>query len=101
MAAELGAAIEIDVAALAAEGITQNQTLELELRDAPAADVLVAILRQANPDRAAENAADPRQKLVYVVEGAGDGPGRIIVTTRAAAAAGSRPLPAVFVGPDG
>ena len=32
----------------------------------PAGEILVEILRRANPDRTAEGPADPRQKLVYV-----------------------------------
>ena len=48
--------------------MTQNQTLALELRDKPAGEILVEILRRANPDRTATGPADPRQKLVYVVE---------------------------------
>jgi hypothetical protein len=73
------------------EGITKNQTLSLDLRDRKAGDILVAILRQANPDRTATSAADPRQKLVFVIRG-----DAIIVTTRSAAAQRNEELPEVF-----
>jgi hypothetical protein len=102
--AESGVAAAIDGPAFQAAGITRNQSLELDLRDRPAGEVLVEILRRANPDRTAASAADPRQSVVYVVEPAaadreptdGAGGSRIIVTTRAAAADRGLPLPAVF-----
>jgi hypothetical protein len=56
-----------------------------------AAEILVEILRRANPDKLAAGPADPRQKLVYVV-----GPKAIFITTRAAAADRGERLPAVF-----
>lgn len=94
-----GVEIEIDGPAFAAEGVTRNQSLELNLTDRPAAEILVEILRRANPDRSAASAADPRQKVVYVVEPPpAGGEGRIIVTTRAAAAERGLALPAVFDG---
>jgi hypothetical protein len=99
LAADTGLDISIAGADLQLEGITKNQSLALDLRDQPAAAVLVEILLRCNPDRTAEGPADPRQKLVYVVESAQQGaPGRIIVTTRAAAAQRQLPLPDVFVG---
>jgi hypothetical protein len=100
-AAEAGVELAIDGPAFQAEGVTRNQSLQLDERDRPAEDILVTILRRANLDREAENAADPRQKLVYFVEADGEGMGRIIVTTRAAVAARGAPLPAVFDGGGG
>jgi hypothetical protein len=73
------------------EGITKNQTLAVDLRDRPAAEILVELLRRANPDKEATGPADPRQKLVYVIQD-----GRIVVTTRAAAARDGLELPKVF-----
>jgi hypothetical protein len=101
LAEDVGVAIEIEGAALRAEGITQNQSFALAERDKPAAEILVAILRLANPDRTATGPADPRQKLVYVVEQAAEGGGRMTVTTRAAAAESGRALPPVFGGDGG
>ena len=103
LADDIGVAIDIDGAAFRTAGVTQNQTLALDLRDRPAGEILVEILRRANPDRTATGAADPRQTLVYVDRAGGRGrgagaAGRIIVTTRAAAAARGLPLPAPFVG---
>jgi hypothetical protein len=93
---DLGVPIEIEGGELRAEGITQNQSLSLELRDRPAAEILAEILRLANPDRTAESTADPRQTLVYVVQSGDDATGRIIVTTRAAAERRGLTLPAAF-----
>jgi hypothetical protein len=73
------------------EGITKNQTLAVDLRDRPAAEILVELLRRANPDKEATSAADPRQKLVYVIQD-----GRIVVTTRSAAVRDGLELPKVF-----
>jgi len=96
---DLGAPIEVAGADLQLEGITRNQSLVLDERDRPAGEILVEILRRANPDRTAASAADPRQKLVYVVRpAAGDGLGRIIVTTRSAAQRRGEALPAAFLG---
>jgi hypothetical protein len=75
------------------EGITKNQTFALDLHSRPAAEILVEVLRQANPDREAADARDPRQKLVYVIR-----EDAIIVTTRAAAAQRGEELPEVFRG---
>jgi hypothetical protein len=102
--AEAGVAAVIDGPAFEAAGITRNQSVELDLRDRPAGEVLVEILRRANPDRTATSAADSRQSVVYIVESAatgnaaadGVGGSRIIVTTRAAAAERGQPLPTVF-----
>ena len=99
LAADIGVEIRIAGGDLQVDGITKNQSLGLELRDQPAADILLEILRRANPDRTATGPADPKQNLVYVIEpAAADGPGRITVTTRAAVEKRGGPLPAVFVG---
>jgi hypothetical protein len=98
LAEDVGVEIVIDGRELQLEGITQNQSFALDLRDQPATDILVEILRRANPDRTAESPADSRQKLVYWIDAAAAGGGRIIVTTRSAAQKQARPLPAVFGG---
>jgi hypothetical protein len=98
LAEDVGVAIEIDGAALRAEGITQNQSFALAERERSAEAILVAILRLANPDRSATGPADPRQKLVYVVDRTAAGGGRMIVTTRAAAAERGQTLPRTFGG---
>jgi hypothetical protein len=51
----------------------------------------VELLRRANPDKEATGPADPRQKLVYVIQ-----EGRIVVTTRSAAVRDGLELPKVF-----
>lgn len=100
LAEDTGIPLEIAGRDLQLEGITKNQSFGLELRDQPAGEILLAVLRRANPDQTAEGPADPRQKLVFVVrEATGDGPGKIVVTTRAAAARRGEELPAVFVAP--
>jgi hypothetical protein len=58
----------------------------------------VEVLLRANPDRAAAGPGDPRQKLVYTLAPGETGkPGRIIVTTRAAAEGRGDPLPDAFL----
>ncbi len=94
---DLGVPIRILGGDLQLEGITKNQSFGIDLRDQPAGEVLVEILRLANPDKTATSPVDPRQKLVYAVR---DTPGEIVVTTRQAAAKRGETLPAVF-GADG
>lgn len=97
LAAEIETPIEILGSDLFLEGITKNQSFAIDQRNRPAGDVLVEILRLANPDRTATGPADPRQKLVYVILSAADGrAGRIVITTRAAAAKRGEALPPVF-----
>jgi hypothetical protein len=98
LAEDAGVEVVIQGADLQLEGITKNQSLAIEVRDRPLADILVEVLLRANPDRTATGPADPKQKLVYTVEPAqSGGPGRIIVTTRAAAQRRGDPLPDVFL----
>jgi hypothetical protein len=90
---DTGIPITINGGDLQLDGITKNQSFGIDARDRPARDILVEILRKANPDVLATGPDDIRQKLVYV-EGPSD---TIVVTTRAAAAKRGDPLPAVFV----
>lgn len=87
----LATPIEIRGRDLQLEGITRNQMLALDVTELPAADVLVQVLRKANPDPLAEGPADPRQRLVYVVGAEG-----ITITTRAAAERRGDVLPEFF-----
>ncbi len=98
---DIGVPLKIAGRDLQLEGITKNQSFGLDLRDRPAAEILLAILQQANPDRTASGPTDVKQKLVYVVRqgeigGEGDQVGAIVVTTRTAAARRGEKLPAVF-----
>ena len=98
---DIGVPLKIAGRDLQLEGITKNQSLGLDLRDRPAAEILLAILLQANPDRTASGPTDVKQKLVYVVRqgeigGEGDQPNVIVVTTRSAAARRGEKLPDVF-----
>ena len=98
LADDIGVEIVIAGGDLQLDGITKNQSLGLDLRDRPAAEILLEILLRANPDRTAEGPADSRQKLVYTIESAADGgPGRIIVTTRTAAEKRGDRFPPVFL----
>ncbi len=82
---------------LQADGITRNQQLGIHIENQPAADILVEILRKANPDKTATGPADVRQKLVYVVKPKSPGgPEAVFVTTRARAAERGEELPAAF-----
>jgi hypothetical protein len=98
LAEDAGVEITIQGADLQLDGITKNQSLTLDLRDRPVREILLEILLKANPDRTAAGPADPRQKLVYVLDpGTAAGPGRIIVTTRTAAEKRGDRLPDVFL----
>jgi hypothetical protein len=91
LSADMQVAIQIAGRDLQLEGITKNQTFALGLRDRPAREILVEVLRLANPDREATGPADPRQKLVYVIRN-----DAILVTTRRAATGRGENLPEVF-----
>ncbi len=93
LAQDVGVTITIRGRDLQLEGITRNQLFGINMTDRSAEEILVEILRRANPDKLATGPADPRQKLVYVV-----GPEAIFITTRAAAAERGEKLPAVFQG---
>jgi hypothetical protein len=98
LAEQSGVTIEIAGADLQTEGITKNQSFGIEAQNKPVGDILVEILRLANPDRSATGPDDVRQKLVYVIAPAVDGqPERIRITTRARAAERGDELPAVFL----
>jgi hypothetical protein len=98
LAEDLGVKIEIAGRDLQLEGITKNQSFGIDLRDKRAGEILLAVLRLANPDRTADSLADAKQKLVYVLrEDANGGLGAIVVTTRAAAIRRGDPLPDVFL----
>jgi hypothetical protein len=98
LAEDAGLDITIQGADLQLDGITKNQTLALDLRDRPAGEILLEILRRANPDRTATGPDDPRQKLVYVIEPSHKGAReRIIVTTRTAAEKRGLRLPDAFL----
>jgi hypothetical protein len=82
---------------LQADGITRNQQLGMDLENQPAADILVEILRKANPDKTAASSGDLRQKLLYVIKPKSPGGKEaVFVTTRAAATARGDELPAAF-----
>ena len=93
---DIGVPIVIRGPDLQAEGITKNQSFGIDISDKPAEEILVQILRLANPDKAATGPADPRQKLVYVVEQTADKTEQIVVTTRAGAKVRRIELPAAF-----
>ena len=97
LAADVGVEIVIRGADLQLDGITKNQSFGIDLADKPAEEILTQILRLANPDKSASGLADPKQKLVYIVEPKlPGGPEVVFVTTRAAAKKQGETLPAVF-----
>jgi hypothetical protein len=93
---DVGVEIVIRGADLQAEGITKNQSFAIDVENKPAEEILVEIVRLANPDKTATSPSDPRQKLVFVIAAGPDGSEQLFVTTRAAAAARGEELPAVF-----
>jgi hypothetical protein len=95
---DMGVPVVIRGADLQAEGITKNQSFGIDLIDKPAEEILVEILRLANPDKTATGPGDVRQKLVYIISASGEGAAeQVVVTTRAAAAERGDVLPAVFM----
>jgi len=92
----IGVAIVIRGPDLQADGITKNQSFGIDLSNKPGGEILVQVLRLANPDKEATGPADPRQKLVYIVEHTADKTEQIVITTRAKAAERHDELPAVF-----
>ena len=97
LASEIGADIVILGGDLQLDGITKNQSFGLDEQDKPASEILVAILRLANPDKTASGPADPKQKLVYAIRpDPGTGEPSIVVTTRAQAEKRGETLPSVF-----
>jgi hypothetical protein len=97
---DIGVPIVIRGADLQLDGITKNQSFTIDVAHRPAAEILVEILRLANPDKTSTGPSDPRQKLVYILgrETPG-GPEVVVVTTRSRAAERGETLPAVFAAP--
>jgi hypothetical protein len=93
---DIGVAISIRGTDLQAEGITKNQSFGIDIENKPAEEILLEILRLANPDKTAAGPSDVKQKLVYVVDKDARGGDQIVVTTRAAAVSRGEELPAVF-----
>ena len=93
---DIGVDIVIAGADLQAEGITKNQSFGIDLANRRAEEILVEILRLANPDKSATAPSDPRQKLIYVISAEPGQTEKIVITTRAGAAARGDQLPAVF-----
>lgn len=96
LASDVGVPIVILGNDLQLEGITKNQSFSIELRDRRAREILVEILRLANPDKTAAGPDDPRQKLIYVIGPDAAGIETIRVTTRQAAEQRGDDLPAEF-----
>ncbi|HEY2895082.1 MAG TPA: hypothetical protein VGJ16_12735 [Pirellulales bacterium] len=93
---DIGVPIVIRGPDLQAEGITKNQSFGIDLANKPAEEILVQILRLANPDKEATGPGDLRQKLVYIVERGPDKTEQIVVTTRTRAKERHNELPAAF-----
>ncbi|MFO0821510.1 MAG: hypothetical protein U1A77_26440 [Pirellulales bacterium] len=81
------------------EGITKNQRIRgLKLKDKTVAEVLTAIVLEANPNSLVKDPRDPRQALVWVIATDPDQLGipSILITTRDAATKRTQKLPQVF-----
>ncbi len=89
---DIGVTHEIMGPDLQLEGITKNQSFGMDEHDKPAVDILLKILKQANPDG----------KLVYVIKPKQPGgPEMVFITTRASAAKrGDKLPPELQTGPD-
>jgi hypothetical protein len=98
LADDIGVEIVIRGPDLQAEGITKNQSFGIDVAEQSAEEILVEILRLANPDKLATGPADPRQKLVYIISPQGPDEAEVIlISTRARAAERGDSLPPVFV----
>jgi hypothetical protein len=93
---DIGAPIVIRGPDLQADGITKNQSFGIDVSDKPAEEILVEILRLANPDKTSTGTHDARQKLIYVIEQTPDKTEQIVITTRAKAKGRKTDLPAAF-----
>jgi hypothetical protein len=93
---DIGVPIIIRGPDLQADGITKNQSFGIDISNKPAEEILVQILRLANPDKSATAPNDPKQKLVYVIAKKADKTEVIFVTTRTKAAERRDDLPAAF-----
>jgi hypothetical protein len=93
---DIGVPIVIRGPDLQAEGITKNQSFGIDISNKPAEEILVQILRLANPDKEATGPDDVRQKLVYITEQKPDKTEQIVVTTRTRAKERHNELPAAF-----
>jgi hypothetical protein len=93
---DIGVPIVIRGPDLQADGITKNQSFGIDISNKPAEEILVQILRLANPDKEATGPDDVRQKLVYIIEQKPDKSEQIVVTTRTRAKERHNELPAAF-----
>jgi hypothetical protein len=85
---------------LEADGITRNQKIvDFKEQEKPLADILTGLVRKANPDPSAKSAADPAQKLVWLIAPDPDKLDQqvILITTRKAAETKNYQLPAAFL----
>ncbi len=88
--------IEIDGAALEKDGITRNQQIrDFRHENKPFREVLISLVRKANPVTTVKEPNEKDQKLVWIIK---DEDARLIqVTTRTAAEASGAKLPEEFV----
>lgn len=93
---DIGAPIVIRGPDLQADGITKNQSFGIDISDKPAEQILVEILKLANPDKTSPGPTDLRQKLVYIIEQKPDKTEQVVITTRAKAKDRKDELPAAF-----
>jgi hypothetical protein len=93
---DIGVPIVIRGPDLQADGITKNQSFGIDIANKPAEQILVEILRLANPDKSSTGPTDVRQKLVYIIEQKPDKTAQVVITTRAKVKERKDQLPAAF-----
>jgi hypothetical protein len=93
---DIGVPIVIRGPDLQSEGITKNQSFGIDLSNRSAEEILVQVLRLANPDKSATGPDDVRQKLVYTIETKPGKSEQIVITTRTRATERHDELPAAF-----
>ena len=90
---ELGIPIIIQGNDLEKEGITKNQSLEIDMRNQSGRDILTQILLKADPTKTLSGPHDPKLKLIYILP---KGSEEIWITTRSAASKRGDEIPAIF-----
>jgi hypothetical protein len=94
---ESGISMEIMGRDLELEGITQNQSFGISMKNKPVKKILVEVLQLANPEKNVKLSAN-EQKLIYVIKQAGPEEQPVIwITTRTAASKRGDTIPSIFI----
>ena len=96
LADDVGIRVQVLGKDLEQEGITQNQSFGIHLENRPAREILLELLRRANPIKDVA-ASDEQQQLIYVINrGLAGGQETVWITTRTAAKQRGDEIPQAF-----